>query len=196
MTNNLNEVCLNYSVAPHRPERICVLGTSTLLYLHSVTNNQKEVQWLDCRTSSPRPTRTASAMNVKTHFGVYDVCCMQQKSEQFVITTHGHKGISAYSVNTNQLQWHIEGKVPGCVKVISAQGITVDGHGCLFVCDEHNNCIRMLSADGMFIGAVPIPVEYGIPWRLRWSSVSLSLVAVCFKDTKYHICRLSIQKRV
>ena len=196
LVNNMNELFLSHSVAPHRPEHICTSGPSTLMYLYCVTENQRRVQWLNCSTLSPQPINTSREIRVKSHFGIHDVCCMQHDNEQLVVTTHGHKGVSAYSTSTKKLRWHVEGKLPGIEREISAQGVAADGLGCLFVCDEHSKCIWMLSADGMYIGTVSIPERYGIPWRLRWSSISSSLLAVCFKERNYHICKLSIQKSV
>ena len=135
LVNNLNELFLSHSVAPHRPEHICTSGPSTLIYLYCVTENQRRVRWLNCSTLSPQPTNISCEIRVKPHFGIHDVCCMQHDNEQLVVTTHGHKGVSAYSTNTKKLCWHVEGK-----------GVAADGLGCLFVMNTVNVfgcCLQM-----------------------------------------------------
>ena len=37
-----------------------------------------------------------------------------------------------YNVKTNQLEWNVEGRLPGVKKAIKAAGVTADEHGHVF----------------------------------------------------------------
>ena len=52
--NNLNRIVLSYSVAPHKPTILCAMFSTTLLYVDD-SKDPREIQFLDCNTSRPRP---------------------------------------------------------------------------------------------------------------------------------------------
>ena len=53
--NNFRRTVLTYSMAFRNPGVICTAASSILLY-EDKANSPREVHWLDCRTSPPKPS--------------------------------------------------------------------------------------------------------------------------------------------
>ena len=63
---------------------------------------------------------------------------------------------------------------------MSPYGVTTDGRGHLFVCDQQNACVQMFSTDGVYMGTVLLTRENGMfePSLLRWSDRMSALIIV------------------
>ena len=201
--NNLNEVLVTFPVAPHLPGRLCSTSDPTsgatsgskLLY-EDESKHPHVIRWLDCSTSPPSPATGSNVTHIRIQSGIHDMCCAHVKGRQFLITAHGHKGISGYDASTDKLEWNFEGKVGYSGEAISPQALTTDGRGHLFVCDKQNKCIQMFSVvGGAYLGTVLGTGRNALrkPWRMRWCDDSASLIVV-HKKEKYY--RVSIVKDV
>ena len=128
----------------------------------------------------------------------HPVCFMIQtefEGKDFIIISHGNPhaprgGIYAYNTESKQLEWRVEGRLPGMSKVLKAQGLTTDEHGHLFVCDDNNKCIQMFCvSDGRYLGAVIKPKQCGLgdPWAITWSRKRSSLVVIHVIQEKWFL---------
>ena len=75
-------------------------------------------------------------------------------------------------------------------KDINPNGITTDGRGNLFVCDNNNGCVQKFSTDGSYLGTV-LPEaeekELGQPWKIRWCDDLSVLFVVYMKGNDWSI---------
>ena len=165
------------------------MSSSILLY-ENVVKLPHEVRWLDCSASPPKPVEGVDVTHTEQNF-IQDMCCVQKGNEQLLITTKGFGGgVYAYNTSTDKLVWYVEGKLPGIDNNIRPLGVTTDGRGHLFVCDNDNKCTHMFSTDGGYMGSLlkeeknPQVQVAGICWSDRFSS----LITVHTEEGK---CRMS-----
>ena len=186
--NDLNEVVHSYSVAPHQPVRICTVERSTLLYADDSTK-QREIQWLDCSTSLPKPTNGKSITHTLQGY-TFDMCCSRYGDKQYLNTTYSSSGVYAYDVIADKFDW--KGEPNGTEKKMNAFGITADGRGHLFVCDMSNGCIHVFSTGGVYLGELN-GSRIGVPRCIRWCSETSSIVVAHKKDDKRIISVIYVQ---
>ena len=135
------------------------------------------VKWLDCNYCPPTPTDKRTNIRSRNDF-LQDLCCVMHGEKELLVTTHSYGGIQAYLAGTDELEWRVGGRQPGMESRMNAMGITANGQGQLFFCDTSNNCVQMLSTEGIFLGTVLCRGEQGlgIPVRIRWCSKTRSSV--------------------
>ena len=66
----------------------------------------------------------------------------------------GYDGVHAYDASTGNIKWKVFEKLPGMEKAMRARGIAADDCGYLFVCDDDNQCVQMLSLKGDYLRSV------------------------------------------
>ena len=101
-----------------------------------------------------------------------------------IVAPGGPRGIHAYNVGTNSLQWKKE------IAGIAKAGVASDSHGHLFVCDKDNRCIHMLSvSDGHYMGCLIKQGDQGLgaPLWGVWSEEMSSLIVAHGKGNKRFI---------
>ena len=169
-------------VSPYQVGRLCTPSFGGLLFVdHSWKPNQ--IKWIN-------PGSMSNLVTPRQPYPVYSITHTNFEDKDFVIITHGNPyaprgGIYAYNTKTNNLEWSVEGRLPGMNKVIKAQGLTTDDQGHLFVCDENNKCVQMFNvADGRYLGTVIKEGEQGLgqPCVITWCSRMSSLVVIHFED--------------
>ena len=182
---NLSEILLSISVAPHQPESMCTVSPSVLVYKDTSTR-PVQLHWLDCSGTEPKLLGITANVNLN---GVQDMCVVQSENEKLLIVISRDKNdIHAYSCSTGQLKYSIEKKIPSGSFV--SFGVAGDSNGHLFVSDYTKNCIYMFSvSDGQYVGCFLNNGDQGLeyPRRLRWAQTSSSLVIEHFKDRKWFI---------
>ena len=191
--NNLESIVLKHSVAPYQPVTLCTSSPTTLLYVDAA-RSVRDVRWLDCNGSVPKPLRDTNCTVTQQNI-VFDMCCMRKGDNHLIITTRGFDGISAYSNRrSGRLEWNIKGELPGMNSKTYTEGITTDGRGHFFVCDVSNKCIQMFAPNG-YKGATLKGMEQslGQPQRIRWCKSSSSLNVVHMKDGRYSISRMQVK---
>ena len=176
--DELEEVVHSFSVAPHRPGRLCTFLSSTLLYEdHSQTPHV--LKSLDCSTVPIESATDTEFTNLELECSMHDMCCLGAEEKDYFISTNGYKGVFTYTDDSDQLDWNVKGRLTGMKKDVSLWGVTSDGHGHLLLCDTENRCIQMLSLiDGRYMGDVLREGEQGLgqPWRIHWCTKT----AICY----------------
>ena len=122
---------------------------------------------------------------------VWDMCCVQHRQKQLLITTRGFDGgVYGYNTGTGELEWRMKCRLPGVQKEISPRGVTTDGRSNLYVCDDSNECIQLFSVDGVYNGAIMKDVKpsLGEPCRIRWCFRTSSMVVAHLTNG---FCRIS-----
>ena len=107
-----------------------------------------------------------------------------------IATAKGSEGIHACNVNTNSLEWKRE--IDGMEKA----GVAPDGHGRLFVFDEDNACIHMLSvSDGHYMGCLIKQGDQclGAPFFGVWSEEISSLIVAHGTGNKRFISVIKVK---
>ena len=193
--SNLNEIVFGHSVAPHVPGPMFTSSPTTLLY-EDLSDYPLAVRWLDCSVSPPKPASGKNATNTQ-QIQVWDMCFVRSRGDKgLLITTRGPDGgIYGYDTDTDKLDWIVKGTLPGMSKSVTADAVTTDGRGHLFVCDTVNACVHILSVDGTYLGS-PLKAgeqDIGGPWRIRWLENSSSLVVVHIKDLRHHISVVRVE---
>ena len=101
-----------------------------------------------------------------------DLCYTTDYGTPMLITCHHLGWIHIRNMDSKKCRWkdlsNTSNIVRGVQKSIRPISVTSDGHGHLFVSDNANMCVHMLSLrDWWHIGIVMGP-ESGIPRRIRW----------------------------
>ena len=188
--DRLKKVVHSHLVSSHRPGRLCTASSSMLLY-EDQSKDPREVRWLNCSTSPPKPANfAAGACSTHTQQDiVWDMCCVKHEHEKLVVTTKGYQGVYAYNTTSDKVQWHMKGKVAGMKQEICAEALTTDGLGHLFVCDRDNECIQIFTVDGTYMGPLLKERRQSLeqPLKLRWNKFKISLVIAHTKHEHYAI---------
>ena len=165
---------IHTSLLPHQPIGLCVSGFSTLLYL---ANDPPVVHWLDCSTVPPKILTGTHIIHIQQN-QVWDMQYATIGNKELLITTDNvNHGIYAYDTNTDELMWHMKGKVAGMRNELWAEGVTTDGCGVLFVCGRNNGCVQKFSvSDGTYLGSLPQEFDLEEPRFVRWHDDTSSLV--------------------
>ena len=108
---------------PHKPGRMYTgVNLSTLMYVDTSTA-PNEVHCLDLTGSKPKPKPAAGKPVIHTQLkGIYDMCCMKDGDKELLILAAGDKGLYAYNMRTDQLEWSAKEKLPGMEKEMEARG--------------------------------------------------------------------------
>ena len=182
----MHDVVHSLDVESHGPEVLCAVTSSPsqLLY-NNMLNEPIKVHQVDCRSASPALLQENMTI---ADTGKRCVSHMHASHELLVIT-RWDEGVFAYILGGG-LKWKVSGKPPGMKYVMDASGIAADEQGHLFICDESNRCVHMLSArDGSHLGLVVRKGQEGIgnPRSVAWHQISVSLVVFHEKGGVYHL---------
>ena len=184
--NNFKTTVLIYSMAFRNPGVVCTAAPSILLY-EDKANSPRDVHWLDCRTSPPKPSGGTNVTRTKEGH-IWSMCCVQNGKKRLLLTT-GAVGIYAYDTKSNSLEWSVTDKLPGNARKMSPQSVTTDHKGHVFISDSNNACVQMFSgADGKYLGAILKSESYrvsSICWNKQFSSMVVA-------RTKNNYCDLTI----
>ena len=151
--NKLSKIIQSYNVSPRVPTRLAVLPPSVLLY-EDVSKVPHEVRWLDCSGSVIKPADDLHVTQTRQRF-TQDMCCTKIGGKTLLVTTSGFGGtMQAYNAANNNVEWIVEGRLPGMRIAMKPHGVTTDGQGHLFVCDSANKCIQMFGVDSEYMGGV------------------------------------------
>lgn len=186
----LNDVLITYYARRCRPMRICVSSSSSLLYIDH-KKHPHEATWLDCNRSPPELKADANVTHVQQDI-VWDMCCVQDRNKHLLLTTGGFDGVNAYNTDTDQVEWCKKGTLTGMEEQMMAEGVTTDGRGHVFISDESNRCIHMLSNKGSYLGVLLKEGEQGLgrPRLVHWCSETSSLVVAHIIDEQYCISKI------
>ena len=199
--NDVSQIVLTFPVSPHQPGRLCPSSQTSLLYV-DYAKTPREVRWLDCSTTPPKLATVTNTMtstpgpkitHVTQHEDIHSMCCVQYGGKHLLVVTHASRGVSAYNTETDRLDWCITRKVLGVESEINASAVTADGRGHLFICDNNNSCVHMLSADGQLLGTLQKEGRQGLgaPMRVRWSNRTASLILAHLRDdAQYRIRKI------
>ena len=185
--NNPSEVILIHSLEPEQPGNLCQVSPSTLLYIdHSKT--PYEGFRLDCSGIKPKhlPGR-----RVEVEHPGKSVCCVQEGDQQVLIIAAGD--LYAYDLVLGELNWK--------VKLIDwtsrgARGVTSDGRGHLFVCDDKSRSVELYSvSDGKHLGCLISKGEQGLGGlaRVTWCETKSSLIVAQDRGLKWSISVIHLQ---
>ena len=174
----LSKIIQSYNVSPRVPTRLSVLPPSVLLY-DDVSKVPHEVHWLDCSGSVIKPADDLHVTQTRQRF-THDMCCTKIGDKTLLVTTSGFGGtMQAYNAANNNVEWVVEGRLPGMRVPMKPHGITTDGQGHLFVCDSASKCVQMFGIDSEYMGSVlreetqPFDQLCAIWWSLAASSLIL-----------------------
>ena len=109
-------------------------------------------------------------------YWIYDMCYVKDGDKQLLVVSAGGEGLHAYNTVTDELEWKVEGKLPGMGKKMDAWGVTTDGRGHLFLADYENG-IQMFSTAGRYLGCLIGDEDLGSPHRVRWCDETSSILA-------------------
>ena len=98
--------------------------------------------------------------------------CMCTSGDQLMVTRCGD-GVFCYSLS-GELKWRRSGKLSG--SEMSASAVTTDREGHVFVCDNVNRCIHVISEqNGAFLGVLE-GIGQREPSTITWHADTASLV--------------------
>ena len=88
--NELNEVSLTYSVAPHKPGSLCTESPTTLLFLDE-SSTPRQLKRLDCSISNPEIGHNILMKRDRLISGTFEVPCrFKDKGCPKVLTNHSN----------------------------------------------------------------------------------------------------------
>ena len=189
---DLNKVVFSLRISGD-PAALCTRASSQLLYQNKQAKPYR-VRRVDCSATPPTLHEVTSVV----HDGREYVWRMCSPSRDLLVVTRYKEGVFCYTLDGGQLKWKVSGKLPGMDWDIDARGVTADGQRHLFVCDESNRCVHMLSTtDGAHLGVVVRALLEGVgnPREVTWHGESASLVVAHEKDAEcYFLSVFSRQK--
>ena len=95
----------------------------------------------------------------------FEMCSTFEETRKFFIIELKARHVHAYGLEKRNKQlWGLdEFKPDGMEYPMKPSGITTDGNGHLFICDEDNGCIQIFYTDGTYMYALWIVM-------VKWSS--------------------------
>ena len=156
-----------------------MLPPSVLLY-EDVSRVPHEVRWLDCSSAVIKPTDDLHVTQTRQRF-THDMCCTKIGDKTLLVTTSGFGGsIQAYNAANNNVEWVVEGRLPGMRVAMKPHGVTTDGQGHLFVCDSASKSIQMFGVDSEYMGSVlrEETQRFDQLSAIWWSMAASSLILV------------------
>ena len=185
---DLGVIVLTLSVSPRRPGRLCTVSSTTLLYTDD-SKKPREVRWLDCTTTPPRPTSGRHITHTQDDV-IGDLCCVKHPNKQLLITVHKSGGINSYNTSSNKREWCVNGEMTEGDENICPRRIVTDGCGHLFVIDTGNDCVQMFSTDSVYMGRLLREEHcFGKLSKFDWCDETSSLVVLHKRNRKYEISR-------
>ena len=181
---NLAEIVLTHSVAPHKPGRLCTVSPSVLVYSDKA-KNPEELHWLDCSEPKPKPLGITVNPNLDV---VQDMCIAESEKERLLIQLARKENVPlpAYNSTTGQLKWSAQ-------KSFKSFNVEADDSGRLYVTDITNDCIQMFSvSDGQYLKSFIKRGDQGlgIPCGLGWCETTRSLVVIHSNYTHWLISEI------
>ena len=188
----LSDVVSNYCVRQCRPGRICTATSSHLLYIDH-KKHPNEAKGIDCSKSPPEPAIGANATHIQ-HDIVWNMFCVHDENQKLLITTAGFDGVTAYNTENDEMVWGLKGNLPRMKEQIMAEGVAADGNGRLFVSDESNRCIHIVTVEGLYAGVLLKEGEQklGRPRLIHWCSETSSLIVAHIIDEQYCISKIEV----
>ena len=183
-------ILYSHSVAPHQPGVLCSASPTTLLY-EDQSKTPREVRWLDCSFSRPKPAHGTNITYTQQN-NIWDMCLLQLFDKELLVTSRGSRGIKVYNVDTDEIAWTIKyGSLYSDLRM-NPFGITADERGNLFVCDLNQSCVQIFSVlEQKYVGRLPNDTKIlGQPVMIRWCYDTKSLLVVHKKLTQYYLSML------
>ena len=148
---DLNKVIHVHSEAINIPGRLSSSGSSVLLFVSDM-----KIYQMDCSNMEFSQSTKSCILDVSESIWVMNYA--QQNNKEFILVVpQSLSGIKAYDANSGFLEWDKE--LPGMTRC----ALIPDGHGHLFVSDQDNKCIHLLSVlDGEYLGCLIKEGEQGL----------------------------------
>ena len=122
----------------------------------------------------------------KQHSNIGPSCCAEMDEKELLIIPDGNENpiLNAYIRTTNRLKWSMESILPGMEKNMIPAAIVTDGHGHLFILDRGNDCVHMMSVDGLYFGVIVRGLVQGMGElkEISWSEKTSSLIVAHLKS--------------
>ena len=187
-TDNLAEVVLTHSVAPHQPGALCTMSSSVLVY-EDQSESPPEIHWLDCRGTGPRLLDITVRPNI-SH--IEDICCVEHEHDYVLVVLpfYETEHIHAYSCSTGELKWKAEKNVSSAREAFRSRGVAGNDSDRLFVGDYTTDSIHVFSvSDGQQLRRLTRMADqgYGDVWQLHWSNDPPSLIVGHIKNGRLFI---------
>lgn len=177
----------DHKVAPHEPGIMCTAAPSVLVY-EDLSGCGCRVRWLDCKTFPPKPVSQGKVLHTERHktgksptSKIYEMSCAYNAEKQhllIIVTTSGR--LRAIDSKNGDPMWEVPRNLPHLKSPWSADGVTTDGCGHLFVSDTRNKSVHMFSTEGEHLQEVFGKEQLG-PDKSRyvgWIKKRSSLVVV------------------
>ncbi len=135
---------------------MCAVTQNIVLY-EDLFRTPSCIRWLDCTNKQAGPAPGKEAIQTRNE-NIYDMCCIQNESKLLLVTVDpepsGKKAINAYNLDSGKLQWTLSGKLGKMKSKMCPRSICTDNFEKLYVLDENNNCIVVISLDGKYIDSI------------------------------------------
>ncbi len=178
---NLNTVMISQTVAPCKPDKLCLFSPSVLLVLDWNLLVAK-VQWLHCSTGYPKPLKGDKSFQAKY---AIDMAYTRYAGQGFLVLSLGCEGLVCYNTDTGKEVWKVKTRGSG-QKSLWARGVAADNRGRVYVCDHNNQSVELFSVEnGRVMGAFLKKGEEGVgePWLVCWHEAKSSLVVAHRRQT-------------
>ena len=175
-----------FSTAPNKPGRLCTASPNILLFEDRSTYPMA-VNWLDCRSTVPRPLAGVDISHTQQG-SADDISCIYHDQNMLLVVTKSLEGMYAYDVSKDALAWKVEGQVGLFAKQMTPESIaTSQGH--LFVGDCANSCIQVFTTYGVYLGYIEKELGQAStqPPRISWCNSMSSLLVARRKGEQYQI---------
>ena len=184
---NLSQILFNYSDKSHRPNMLCAVSPTVLVYVDR-SKYKDQFHWLDCSDTEPK----LLGITANTNVSIYDMCIAEYGNEKLLITLPNKEcnPIDAYDSATGQLKWTAEKKVPSTGEIFHSCGMTTDDLGRILIGDTTQKCIQMFSvSDGKYLGCWMKMRDLGLNLvrSLQRCETTSHLVVADEKDNKIFI---------
>ena len=177
---NLDELVLNHSVAPHEPGYMCTIPPATLLF-EDQSSEPRVIHKLDCSGFPSRIFSVSQSIHTAIH-DIWDMSFTEHEGKRLLFIAEGYGGLFAYNYDTWDLEWSVKGRLNA--------GLTTDARGHLFHCVESSikRCVKVFTTKGADLGVLQIEKdEFPEPWRIRWCRETSSLVMAHKRDWQWFI---------
>ncbi len=115
------------------------------------------IRWLDCSKKEAGPAPDREAIQIQNE-NIYDMCIVTNGGKQLLVTvdpeSSGKRAINAYNIESGKLQWTLSGRFGNMKCKMCPRSICTDNNENIFVLDEKNNCIVIVSVNGKYIDLV------------------------------------------
>ena len=192
--SNLSTILHTHIEVQHNLTEMCA-APSALLY-EDESKTPREVHWWDLSHAQLKPATGKSVIHTR-QFRICNMCFVVEGDKQLLIVAGGRKGLLAYNIESDKLEWKFDGHLSGPGETISVLDVSTDARGHLFVADGVNDGIQMFSVtDGQYLGCLTKDLKHlGKPNSVHWCEKTSSVVCTCYVTHKFHLKLLSIQYR-